>query len=123
MSIEDSFYQAAQWLDVCGRNGITLKPEKFVFCEDEVEFAGFRIFLNNVSPCQRYLQAIQDFPIPKNITDVRSWFGLLNQVSYAFSMAILLSERRENARRSHSFLQNYQQFGHGAPFMARIRAC
>ena len=42
-SIEDSFFQAAQWLDVCGRNGITLNPEKFVFCEDEVEFAGFRM--------------------------------------------------------------------------------
>ena len=74
-------------MDVCGQNGITLNPEKFVFCEDEVEFAGFRISLNNVSPCQRYLQAIKDFPTPKNTTDVRSWFGLLNQVSYAFSMA------------------------------------
>ena len=58
----------------------------FVFCEDEVEFAGFRISLNNVSPCQRYLQAIKDFPTPKTITDVRSWFVLFNQVSYAFSM-------------------------------------
>lgn len=27
-----------------------------------------------------------EFPKPKNITDVRSWFGLINQVSYAFSM-------------------------------------
>ena len=28
-----------------------------------------------------------EFPTPRNITDVRSWFGLLNQVSYAFSTA------------------------------------
>ena len=42
-SIEDNFFHAAQWLDVCGRNGITLNPEKFVFCEDEVEFAGLRM--------------------------------------------------------------------------------
>ena len=33
------------------------------------------------------LRAITEFLTPKNITDVRSWFGLLNQVSYAFSMA------------------------------------
>ena len=26
---------------------------------------------------------IRDFPTPANITDVRSWFGLINQVSYA----------------------------------------
>ena len=30
---------------------------------------------------------ITEFPTPKNITDVRSQFGLLNQVAYAFSMA------------------------------------
>ena len=35
----------------------------------------------------KYLRAILDFPTPRNITDVRSWFGLVNQVSYAFSMA------------------------------------
>ena len=35
----------------------------------------------------KYLRAILDFPAPRNITDVRSWFGLVNQVSYAFSMA------------------------------------
>ena len=76
-------------------HGMTLNPEKFVFCEDEVEFAGFRISLNNVSPCQRYLQATKDFPTSKNITDVRSWFCLLNQVSYAFSMAKRLQPLRQ----------------------------
>ena len=30
-SIEESFYQAAKWLDLCGRNGTTLNPDKFVF--------------------------------------------------------------------------------------------
>ena len=94
---------SAQWLDVCGRNGITLNPEKFVSCEDEVEFAGFRFSLKNVSPCQRYLQAIKDFPTPKNITDVRSWFGLLNQVSYAFSMATRLQPLRQLLKPGQKF--------------------
>ena len=39
-----------------------------------------------VCPCRRYLRAITEFPTPTNITDIRSWFGLLNQVAYAFSM-------------------------------------
>jgi hypothetical protein len=85
--IEESFFQACRWLDICGRNGITLNPEKFVFAQDIVEFAGFEITLDSVRPCKKYLQAISDFPTPKNITDMRSWFGLVNQVSYAFSMA------------------------------------
>ena len=29
----------------------------------------------------KYLDAIKLFPTPRNITDIRSWFGLVNQVS------------------------------------------
>ena len=60
--------------------------EKFILAQDTVEFVGFEITTNCVRPCKRFLQAITDFPIPHNITDVRSWFGLVNQVAYAFSM-------------------------------------
>ena len=71
----------------CGRNGIILNPEKFVFSAPTVDFAGFTITTTDVRPCSRYLEAIRDFPQPRNITDIRSWFGLVNQVAYAFSMA------------------------------------
>ena len=84
-SIEESFFQAVDWLDTCGRHGITLNPEKFVFASDTVSFAGFEISPNRVRPCHRFLAAIQNFPTPRNITDIRSWFGLINQVAYAFA--------------------------------------
>lgn len=84
-TIEDAFFQAVHWLDVCGNNGVTLNPSKFTFAKDTVEFAGFEITPTSVRPCPRFLEAIQNFPKPKNITDVRSWFGLINQVSYAFA--------------------------------------
>ena len=103
-SIEESFHQAVQWLDRCGRNGITLNPEKFSFGQDEVEFAGFTITLDSVKPCKRFLRAIEDFPIPKNITDIRSWFGLLNQVSYAFSMAKRLQPLRQLLKPDQKFV-------------------
>lgn len=102
-TIEGSFFQAVEWLDVCGRNGIILNPEKFVFSAPTVDFAGFTITMTDVRPCSRYLEAIHDFPQPRNITDVRSWFGLVNQVSYAFSMA----ERMQPFRR---LLQNGVRF-------------
>ena len=85
-SIEKSFHQTVEWLDLCGRNGITLNPEKFAFAEETVEFAGFEIGPDTVRPSSRYMQAISDFPKPRNITDVRSFFGLINQVAYTFSM-------------------------------------
>ena len=84
--IESNFFQTVEWLDVCGRKGVTLNPKKFIFSADVVEFACFEISLNKVRPCEKCLVAIRDFPTPKTITDIRSWFGLVNQVSYAFSM-------------------------------------
>ena len=93
-NIEESFYQAAQWLDRCGRNGITLNPSKFTFAAEVVEFAGFEITNDSVRPCSKYLDTISDFPVPRNITDIRSWFGLINQVSYAFASADVMSPFR-----------------------------
>lgn len=102
-SIEESFFQAAEWLDTCGRNGITLNPEKFQFAQTDVEFAGFVIGMNNVRPCDRYIEAIRDFPTPHNLTDMRSWFGLINQVSYTFSMADKMLPFRELLKPDNKF--------------------
>ena len=94
-TIEESFWSSVNWLDTCGNNGVTLNPPKFVFAANDVEFAGFEITPNDVRPCRKYLQTIVDFPTPKNLTDIRSWFGLVNQVSYTFSM----TERMEPFRK------------------------
>ncbi|GFO47136.1 transposon tf2-6 polyprotein [Plakobranchus ocellatus] len=72
-SIEDSFLQAAKWLDLCGRNGIILNPSKFSFAKETVNFAGFEITPTTVRPCPQVLEAIKGFPKPRTITDVRSW--------------------------------------------------
>jgi len=102
-SIEQSFFQACNWLETCGRNGIILNPDKFVFAQDNVEFAGFEITSDSVRPCSRYLEAILDFPSPRNITDMRSWFGLVNQVSYAFSMTDRMQQFRQLLKPGTSF--------------------
>ena len=89
-TIADSFMQAQEWLDICGRRGITLNPSKFRFAMETVEFAGFEITNERVRPCKKYTKAISDFPTPTSLTDVRSWFGLVNQVAYAFSMTDIM---------------------------------
>ena len=102
-SIEDAFHQATEWLDICARNGITLNPDKFCFAQDEVEFAGFEITRTEVKPCKKYLRAIADFPTPTGITDIRAWFGLVNQVAYAFSMTSVMSPFRSLLKPSSPF--------------------
>ena len=71
--------QAAEWLDICGRNGIILNPFKFEFAKNAVAFTGFEITPTSVRPCPQVIEAIKGFPKPRNITDVRSWFGMINQ--------------------------------------------
>ena len=102
-NIEESFFQTAQWLDICGRNGITMNPDKFQFAEETVEFAGFQISPTSVRPCSRFLQAILGFPTPKNITDIRSWFGIINQVSYTLTMTDRMSPFRDLLKPNRPF--------------------
>ena len=63
-----------------GRAGIVLNAEKFQFAQRSVDFAGFRISESSIEPLPKYIDAIRDFPTPTSTTDVRSWFGLVNQV-------------------------------------------
>ena len=96
-TIEESFHQAQEWLDICGRHGITLNPEKFRFARQTVEFAGFEI---TNRPCQKYTRAISDFPTPRSL---RSWFGLINQVTYTFSMSDIMLPFRSLLKPSTTF--------------------
>lgn len=102
-TISDAYSQAVEWLHICAANGVTLNPEKFHFAEDSVEFAGFEITPTTVKPCRKYIRAITDFPTPKNLTDVRSWFGLVNQVSYIFSMTSTMEPFRDLLKPSEKF--------------------
>ena len=74
-----------------------------MFAEETVEFAGFEITTDSVHPCKKYLQAITDFATPKNISDIRSWFGLVNQVSYAFSISPTMLPFRQLLKPAKSF--------------------
>ena len=47
--------------------------------------SGFRSGNDSVKPAPHLLAAICEFPTPKYITGVCSWFGLVNQVSWAFA--------------------------------------
>ena len=59
-----------------------LNSEKLQFCQRVVDFAGFRIGETTVEPLPKYIDAIRSFLTPKKLQDVRSWFGLVNQVAH-----------------------------------------
>ena len=100
---EEVFHQATEWLDLCARNGIHLNLSKFRFAQDTVEFAGFTVTPTEVRPANYFTDAIRKFPTPANITDMRAWFGLVNQVSYAFAMTAAMLPFKELLKSSTPF--------------------
>ena len=103
-SIQDAFFQACRWFDMCARNGITLNPEKFQFAQDTVDFAGLTITPTNIRPSSKFIDAIRNFPVPTDITGARAWFGLINQGAYAFSRTTQMKPFRTLLKPSTKFV-------------------
>ena len=62
-------------------SSITLNFEKCKFSESEVRVLGNSISGNGISPDPSKIAAIANLPAPKNIKEVRSFFGMVNQLS------------------------------------------
>ena len=80
-SLEEHWWRTIDLLSHLGKAGVVLNPDKFQFASKCVDFAGFRISDSTIEPLPKYLDAIRDFPSPSSTTDIRSWFGLVNQVA------------------------------------------
>ena len=105
-NLEDHWWRTIDFLSKVGSSGVVLNPDKFQFAQREVDFAGFRIAEDNIKPLPRYLDAIQNFPVPSNTTDVRSWFGLVNQVSNYAQLRDHMAPFRVFLRKSQKFYWN-----------------
>ena len=93
--IEASFWHTFEYLKICGDNGIVFNIKKFQFGQDTVEFAGFDVTTDGYKPSRKLLEAITRFPSPQSTTDIRSWFGLVNQVAFTFSRTQVMAPFRE----------------------------
>ena len=88
--IESNFTSICAFLEKCSLGGIVFNPKKFQFAEEEVAYLGFRLTKEGLQPTAEFLHNIRSFPSPKSITDVRSWYGAINQISYTFATSQLM---------------------------------
>ena len=102
--IREENFRTCQYLTLCSKNGIIFNKKKFVFCQKEVDFAGFVISTDSVRPAEKFLEAIKNFPAPKDLTGIRSWFGLVNQVSYALANSDVMLLFRSLLKPSSEFV-------------------
>ena len=84
--IEAAFNHTWDYLKLCCDKGIVFNKNKFQFHEDSVEFADLKITPAGILLSDHILTAIQDFPTPQTLADTWSWFGLVNQVAWAYAI-------------------------------------
>ena len=93
-TIESNFYRVCAFLEQGARGGCTFNPKKFQFGSREVEFLGFMITDTGVKPTKAFVDSIMSFPIPRSLTDIRSWYGAINQIAYSFAIAPVMAPFR-----------------------------
>ncbi|QQP57647.1 Uncharacterized protein FKW44_002706 [Caligus rogercresseyi] len=85
MALGQSTYRACiallcDTLERCAKHGLTVNKDKSVLGATQIDFVGYKIGHNSIVADAKKLDAIADFPTPSNITDLRSFMGLVNQL-------------------------------------------
>ena len=73
---EEFFQKLELMFQLLKKTGFTLNLNKCRFGLEEVEYLGFKIGINGVSPGERKVIAIENFPTPRNVHEVRRFHGL-----------------------------------------------
>ena len=61
----------------------------------EVEFAGFWVIADGIKPSNEILRDIENFPEPTTLKADRSWFGLIEQVAWSYSIGDTMTNFRD----------------------------
>jgi hypothetical protein len=75
-NLEDHCIHLRAVLQVLRQENLYANLEKCVFCTDHVIFLGFIVSSKGVHVDESKVKAIQEWPTPKNVSEVRSFHGL-----------------------------------------------
>lgn len=94
-----------QFLQRCAERMITINKDKWEYAKSQVTFAGFQLSQDGYSIDTAITDAITQFPTPANRTDLRAFFGLVNQLAASTdSVAGLLGPLRSLLSTKNEFL-------------------
>ncbi|CAK1578763.1 unnamed protein product [Parnassius mnemosyne] len=67
-----------QLFDRLKEYGTVINTSKCVFGAKEVVFLGYKVSAEGLMPLETKVQAVQDYPIPKTVRELRRFLGILN---------------------------------------------
>lgn len=67
-----------------------MNGDKFVFGEDTVDWAGVRLTEDKCQPLPEHVDAIRTFPVPLNVTNMRSYYTSVNQVAHYYAVSMTM---------------------------------
>ena len=82
--------------------GVKLKQEKCAFLLPEVEYLGHKISKHGLKPNSEKIRAIKEAPVPENLSQLKSFLGLVNYyissslINFIYSFGSTLSPVAEN---------------------------
>ena len=77
---EEHVRDVRAFLNRCAEHDITLNPKKFKFAQSSVKFAGFILSQEGIRADPSKVKAIAEFATPTNISELRSFMGMVNQL-------------------------------------------
>lgn len=105
--IEEHVKHVRTFLQACRENRIHLSKEKFVFAVPEIEFAGVIISKDGYRQQDKIFASIRDFPQPKNISEMRSFHGMAQQLApFNEKLAQILAPLRPLLSPKNTFLMD-----------------
>lgn len=115
-SLEEHLGDVRAFLSRCRANKITLGRKKCLIAVDKCSWGGFTVSSTGISADPAKVEAIADFPRPTNITALRSFMGLAEQLGdFSLDLSSAAGPLRPLLRPSNEFIWNSD---HDAAFQA-----
>lgn len=79
---------------------------KFSWGKRKIDYVGFTILEDGIRPTDGTLDVIKQFLRPRDKTGIQSFFGLVEQVAFAFSKSALLEPFRQLLKKDSTYVWN-----------------
>ena len=98
------------FLQRCREKKIHLSEEKFIFAQKEIEFAGAILSADGYKMQPKVFEAIEKFPFPKSLTEMRAFYGMANQLTpFNENLSQALFPLRPLLKKNAEFYVDYER--------------